>query len=112
MSREHEGAYMLEILSIARNALGGYCEATVELATLDTWYWKTFRGDMKKIWETDKVIHLSSRDKDQIEDLSTQPGWTNEARLHLAQGLQRSKEISKQRVNLPDFGYDLVDASV
>ncbi len=107
--REHEGAYVIELVSRGVNALAGNYELAILLAVRDTWYWKTFSKELLRMWEINKTIMLSTKDKNQIIQTLYDGNWANESLFHFVEGLIRLKEIDPRRVDLPDMESFLFD---
>lgn len=106
--RDHLGAYSLEVLGFALNAVAGNYDFGMLLAIRDTWYWNTFGSKLAKNWEAKNLILISSRDEARIKDILTGYNWANESIPHVVEGLLRLKQIEPKKVKLPDIQRSLV----
>lgn len=101
--QNHIGAYDLEATGFGLNAVAGHYDVGVLLAIRDTWYWDTFGKHIFPNWEPDKLILISSKDKEKIKEVLTGHSWANESMPHVVEGLVRLKQIDSAKVNLPDI---------
>jgi hypothetical protein len=111
--RDHEGAFKNEIVAFGLNAVNGNYEFAILLAVIDTWYWSTFKPQMKPMWEFAQIEPVSTKDPHRIADLLLKGNWAPESVFSLVEGLIRLHKIEPERVDLPDLRRELVsdDAS-
>ena len=98
---KHKGAFNYEMIACGIDAITGSFEMTLLLVVRDTWYWNNYGHLMKKMWESKKVMLLSTMNENDIKRLFIQSNWSSESIFHLAEGLVRLKELVPNRVRLP-----------
>jgi len=107
--REANTTHTVQLTALGFNAHGAFYECGILVAILDPTYWTRFSSEMQCIWESSRVVLLSTRDTEAVQRLLVEQPWTNEGRFHFSQGLLRLQEIDRNRVSLPDIEPQLVE---
>jgi len=100
--REHQGAYINQVVGFGLDALVGSYEIAVLVAMTDWWYAKLFDRDLQH-WEYDEWFWLSSKDTQQITNLLLSDRLESDSVFHLTEGLLRLAEIAPSWVALPNI---------
>ena len=98
----------LELLGIGINALMGTYDCAILLVIHDPEYWDTYGNSMELFWETEKWLHLSTKEiMPTLQRAFNDYGWLDQGMFSLSQGLLRLRELDDKRVSYLDIGYEL-----
>lgn len=100
---ENPKNYKLEITGFGFNMLTGNYEFAILLQILDENFYKEFRKLIHERWEFEEIIPVYTRNKQDIERIILENDWVDEALFHFLKSLKRLKELSPDRVCLPDI---------
>jgi hypothetical protein len=97
----------IEATAFGLNLVNGNYEFANVIVVEDERFWGRFGGDVEANWEAGSIRRYSTRDRELMTELISEPVWTNEGLFTLLQGLRRLAEIDPERVDLPDIEWAL-----
>lgn len=89
------------------NLVSGNYEYACLIAVHDDEFWTQFGGDISANWESESLRQYSSLDMKGLQDLISDPSWSNEGLFAFTQGLSRLAQMSPERVELPPMNWEV-----
>jgi len=101
--QEHFNSWSLEYLGFGINAITGNYECVGLLCIHDPSYWEHFSYDMKRIWESEKVELVSSKDLSKIAWHLHSGKWADAGLFSFSLGIRRLANLAPNKVRLPNY---------
>jgi len=98
---DNPDSYICEVVAFGFDAILGDFHFAVLLAIKDPSYYDQFSGKLRKNWETDSFIEVSTTDTRQISKLLKDPTWVGDALFHFVEALLRLQQLDPKYVSLP-----------
>ncbi|GGS28279.1 helix-turn-helix domain-containing protein [Actinokineospora fastidiosa] len=104
---EVPGRMRLDFTGFGLNLVSGNYEFAGLVVVEDEEFWARFGGAIEANWETIGLRQFSTLDHAALAELVRDQGWSNEGLFALLLGLRRLTETGKDRVDLPEIGWEL-----
>jgi hypothetical protein len=93
LDRQAQGVYRTECTGFGINMVTGNYEFASLIVIDDETWWDNFGHLVASNWEAQRVHSVSSLDTAGLQDLATDPRWSNEGLFAFLQGLRRLADI-------------------
>lgn len=97
----------IEATGFGLNLVNGNYEFANLIVVEDERFWGKFGGDIEANWEAGSLRRYSTLDQELLQQLVSDPAWTNEGLFTLLLGLRRLSELDAARVRLPPVSWTL-----
>lgn len=100
---DHHNSYELSCTSFGINMLSGNYELGCLAIVDDPSWWEKFGGRVQANWETMRLSCYSSRDREGLTQLISDPRWSNEGLFAFLEGLRALAKRHKSKVEVPEI---------
>jgi hypothetical protein len=99
--QEHPDAWQMECTGFGINMVTGTYEFACLVAVHDPTWWTNYGHMLEANWEAKRLRRYSSLDGAGIEQLVSDPTWSNEGLFGFIEGLRRLDEFGSPQVRVP-----------
>jgi hypothetical protein len=99
--RAHPDSWQMECTAFGINMVTGTHEFACLVMVHDPAWWNTYGHLLEANWEARRLRRYSSLDGAGIEQLVSEPSWSNEGLFAFVEGLRRLKELGAPHVRVP-----------
>lgn len=98
---EHADAWQMECTGVGINMVTGTYEFACLFVVHDPTWWARYGHMLEANWEAKRLRRYSSLDGAGIEQLVSDPSWSNEGLFGFVEGLRRLAELGSPQVRVP-----------
>jgi hypothetical protein len=100
---DHPDCYQLSCTAFGINMLTGNYEFAALAVIDDPAWWNSYGHLIEANWEANRLRCYSSRDRDGLAELITDPNWSNEGLFAFIEGLRRLAHHNPIKTAVPDM---------